>query len=495
MKFKEYYEYICAGQQVRQNLIALRDELQEGKTLRAFAYLLGGDFSKLCELLDDGDPKIRKNAALILGKMESEDLLPILFAAYRREQTLFVRADYLKAISQMDYYPILEELQRRLQVLREMDAEPAERKHIAEELRVLQSMVLRYQEKKAHKFTGQQSSADVILVTNRSLREVTARQIKNGRITMLAGGVRIQGADLSEIRKIRTYRELLFPVSAGVFSLIQMQQTGELPILVDSVLMLAKRLHEGDGAYLFRIELKNASKPDIKGVLLRRISDAIEKASGGQLINSVSDYELELRLLERKDGMIVPMVKFFTIPDRRFAYRKEYVASSISPVNAALVAELARPYLKEGAQILDPFCGVGTMLIERDRAVKAGIMYGIDVFGEAIEKARTNTERAGCHVYYINKNFFEFEHGYQFDEVITDLPQVTTNHPKQEVRCLYHDFFAKISQYLNPEAVLILYSTEPEFVIEALREQREYRIVERYTINEKNRTEVFVVRR
>ena len=30
-----------------------------------------------------------------------------------------------------------------------------------------------------------------------------------------------------------------------------------------------------------------------------------------------------------------------------------------------MIVALAEPYLKENAQILDPFCGVGTMLIER----------------------------------------------------------------------------------------------------------------------------------
>ena len=37
--------------------------------------------------------------------------------------------------------------------------------------------------------------------------------------------------------------------------------------------------------------------------------------------------------------------------------------------------------LKENAQILDPFCGVGTMLIERDIRVPAREKYGIDIFG------------------------------------------------------------------------------------------------------------------
>ena len=83
---------------------------------------------------------------------------------------------------------------------------------------------------------------------------------------------------------------------------------------------------------------------------------------------------------------------------------------------------LVRNYLEEGANVLDPFCGVGTMLIERDKLVKAGQMYGVDTFGKAIEGARINTSKAGAHANYINRNYFDFEHSMLFDEIITDMP-------------------------------------------------------------------------
>lgn len=494
---KEYYERVCAGDQRRQNLIALRDELKEEKNRREFAYLLGGDFSRLCALLGDEDPKVRRNAAAILGKMESEDLLPILFDAYKNEKTLFIRADYLKAMAGMDYRPALEGLKERLAQLRKTEPLPEDRKHVAEELRVLQEMVMRCEKREGHRFTGWDEPLEVILLTNRCQRETTARQIQSGELTMLAGGIRIQGARVGELRAIRTFREMLFPIDirTGAVKLSAQQAEKLGTALAGPVLSLVKKLHQGGDAYLFRLELKSRTEPERKGTILRRISGAMEQASGGALINSVSDYEMELRLLERKDGTLMPMVKLLTIPDTRFAYRRESIASSIAPVNAALVAELARPYLKEGAQVLDPFCGVGTMLVERDRAVKAGIMYGVDIFGEAIEKAKANAGQAGCQVYYVNKDFFEFEHGYRFDEIISDLPQVTARHPEQEIRGLYRDFFAAAGRVLQPEAVLILYTTEPRLVVDAVRERREYKTIEKYTMNEKNGAGVFIIRR
>ena len=80
------------------------------------------------------------------------------------------------------------------------------------------------------------------------------------------------------------------------------------------------------------------------------------------------------------------------------------------------------------------------MLIERNKAVKAKEMYGLDIFGEAIEKARINAQQAGCRIQFINRDFFTFEHAYLFDEIISDLPQVTQAKPKQEIHELYLEF-------------------------------------------------------
>jgi len=519
---RENYEKICAGEEVREHLIQLREELKEENGRREFAYLLGGDFSKLCGLLSHEDPKVRKNAALVLGKMESEDLLPVLFDAYRKEKTLFIRADYLKAMSELDYRPLLSGLEQQLAVLRDVQEwQPEEWKHVSEEIRMLQTMVLRCSGVRHHRFSGEKEPEDVILLTNRRQREATAEQVQKGKITMLAGGVRVDGASLKDIRQIRTYTELLFPVKTRTLPADQPAQCGEL--LAGPVLMLLDRIYNGAGAFLFRVELRGqntgnsprsehsprgergaASAVDLfcvgqyqekKGVYLRKFSDALEKASGARLINSVTDYEVEVRLVLRKDGTFAAMLKPSSSFDGRFDYRKEVVASSIAPVNAALTAYLAKPWLKEGAQILDPFCGVGTMLIERSRAVKTGTMYGLDLFGEAIEKARRNTQRAGCIVNYVHRDYFTFTHEYLFDEVITDMPQTAPEGTKGALRELYHRFFETIGKLLKEEAVLVIYSSEPNYVLESVRVWSEYRIEKRFLLNEKNNTTVFVISR
>ena len=487
---REYYEAICNGVDVRANVIALRGALRDEKEVRAFAYLLGGDFSVLGALLENEDPKVRKNAAILLGKMESEDLLPLLFETYQKEETRFIRADYLKAMEHMDYTPYLGILQERLQELRNVQAAPGEQKHVSEEIRMLQAMVLKYQKPEPHHFTAMDLAEDVILVTNNEQSAVVARKFSAGCCRRLKGGVRVNGVAMREIFPIRTYTELLFPIDAG--SLPQSdpelvgRSLGEDSEQEDSLTKRMQRMHSGAGPYRFRIELKSRMEASKKGAYIRKISDALERSSKGMWINSATDYEAEVRLLERKAGGFTPFLKLYTIPDKRFSYRKELIAASIAPVNAALAVELAEKYLKEGGQILDPFCGVGTMLIERNKGVKAKELYGLDIFGEAIEKARVNAQRAGCRIQFINRDFF--------NEIISDLPQVTQAKPKQEIHELYLKFFRKAPQHLKENAVLILYVTEPQFVAEAVRRHPEYRVEETFLLNEKNRTTVYVLR-
>lgn len=94
----------------------------------------------------------------------------------------------------------------------------------------------------------------------------------------------------------------------------------------------------------------------------------------------------------------------------------------MQPALAAVLAELAKPYMKENARVLDPFCGVGTLLFERNYAVHADTLYGTDIFGPAIKAARENAATAGIPAHFINKDMRDFSHEYKFDEIITDMP-------------------------------------------------------------------------
>ena len=180
------------------------------------------------------------------------------------------------------------------------------------------------------------------------------------------------------------------------------------------------------------------------------------------------------------------------MPDKRFQYRKNTIAASIRPELAAVIAALAKPYMEQDAQIIDPFCGVGTMLLERNRVCPARVMYGVDIFGKAILGARENTEIAGQTAYYISRNFFEFTHEYLFDEIITNMPE-RGQKSKEEQDTFYGKFFEKATEILREKGRIIMYSNEKNFVKKQLRIQKNFTMLQEYNMDEKDRYYLFII--
>ena len=158
--------------------------------------------------------------------------------------------------------------------------------------------------------------------------------------------------------------------------------------------------------------------------------------------------------------------------------------------------QLAKPYLKGNATVLDPFCGVGTMIAERELAVNAKRYYGIDIFGEAVKKAEINLKSAGVlkKTDLINKDFFEFKSTHLFDEIITDMPFVTDQKSLFDIEKIYGAFFDKADELLDKKAVIIMYSRNPEFVKE-YSHLSNCNIIEDFEISKKDNSHLFVLAR
>ena len=95
--------------------------------------------------------------------------------------------------------------------------------------------------------------------------------------------------------------------------------------------------HRGSGPYTFRLDLRTRKNDADKNRLLKGTALALEGASHGWLINSASDYEIELRLIEGKDGRFLACVRLCTFEDPRFKYRKNFLPVSENPVTSAQV--------------------------------------------------------------------------------------------------------------------------------------------------------------
>ncbi len=472
------------GTDIRQSLIALKEDVRANKTGKTLAQLLAGDFSVLTDLLRHADPKVRKNAALILAELEYEPLREILWEAYQQEKTLFVRADYLKALSHYDCSCYLDQIKARMRELDEKEAAPEEQKHHYEEQTALKTLLRKTEKKGKHKFNAYDRRFQVILLTNREHREATLAQVPDAEnVKMLAGGLRFTTEKLADILPIRTYSELLFTIP-GV-AVLEGSPGNIAKEVVPSLTRFLRTCHEQPGPFYFRLDVKTALPEQQRVDLVKKLARAMEKESRGELLNAPGGYEFELRLVANKAGRFAPLLKLYTIHDWRFAYRKESLPTSIAPVNAALIMELAKDYLREDARVLDPFCGVGTMLIERRKKKKCGNMYGVDILESAILKARENAGLAHIKVNYINRDFLDFKKDMIFDEIITNLPVEGNNRNREDVEALYHRFLSDLPLLADKNTVAIIYAQEYTLFRACLQAHPELNMQEEFCINER----------
>lgn len=489
---EELIKKIVTGDNVRQSLSALRQEIKEEPAKRRLKSIVGEYEGELIALLNHEDAKTRKNAALLMGDLEKDIFLKPLYEGYVQEQQLFVKSAYLTALQSYDCSRYIEELKQKIEELSGIELTDQNRKHIQEELRALSKLVIQEEGIDTHTFTGYYHPLDCILLTNRLHKELTEEQITDGEIIPFQAGVRVVTERLTSILDIRTYSELLIVVPG--LGVVSENPTEAAKVIANSnLLMLLRSTHKEKTPFYFRIEMKSKMQLDKKSAYTKRLASELEKLSKRQLINATSSYEVELRLIENKMGTYNVLLKLGTLPDRRFTYRTESVAASIRPTNAAQLVALAKDYMVEDSRTLDPFCGVGTMLIERQKVVKGNTSYGIDFYAPAIEKAKINTENAGQIIHFVNRNFFDFEHEYKFDEIFTNMPFATGHKSDDEIQELYEEFFSKAEEVLEPEGTMILYSHNPEW-IQYYQDKYRYSIIKKIEISIKECTWLYILK-
>lgn len=484
---RETWEQILENKEVRQNLSKLRQELKASGAKGDLRACIGDQEDTLLSLLKSEDAKTRKNAALLLGDMGEQRYLEPVYRAYEAETQMFVKSSYLTAIGNFDYREYLETFKQRLESLSKAELTEENKKHITEEIRQLSSLAVLLEGVKMHGFQGMDESYDIILLTNRNFPEITARKLKNlepkAKVKIFGAGVMAEVQNLNWLEDIRTSQELLFSVRGMKTCPMDADKAAKVIVKSDLMGFLGKG-HNGTAPYYFRVEFKSKMELDKRSAFTKKLSAQIERLSDRALINTTSNYEFEIRLIENKEGSCNMLVKLYTLKDVRFAYRKDVIPTSIKAVNAALTVELAIGYMKEDAQVLDPFCGVGTMLIERHKAVKANTMYGLDIQEDAILKARGNAEAARQIIHYVNRDFFTFQHEYLFDEIITNMPfrigRITTD----EIYSLYVKFFQSAKKFLKADGIMVLYSHDEEH-IRQLAPRNGFAIVKIYEISQK----------
>lgn len=455
-KIEETINNLKNGIDVRKQLISLRNDVRNETEYK------NEDFIFLKEYLNHEDPKVRKNAALIIGELELDEVFDILFFTYLNEEQLFIRDSLLKALSYFDLSGKIDILEKRSVVLNAL-IHSDQSKHYLKEQRMIKSILHGYMQNKKHKFIGLDKDYTMILTTLRNHQEIVSDSLININTKKNSLGIAVKEKSLRYIMQNHCFRDILFPIIKT--------NSWDVEVLSDKIVSSAlnqflMKVHEGEETFRFRLVINSSHDVSIK-----KLCDLIETKSKSKLTNNPSDYEIELYIKESKANEALVYVKLMCINDFRFAYREQFLATSINPVVAATIMQYIVPYIKENSDVLDPFCGVGTMLIERNYIENTHFMMGVDYYGEAINKAKRNTQLANCQIHYVQRDIVTFAHQHLFDEIITNMP---SHSRAMELENTYDGFFKKMIQLLIDGGYAFLHTSEIGLIKKNLKKYKSY---------------------
>jgi hypothetical protein len=370
---------MTAGEDQRAALKALADIAKKKVGQEALSPLVAREADKLIAIDDD---KARKSAYKLIGLCAADDCADKLFEALKRENTRFVRPSIILALGNT------KEPER---YLKSYVVEPGEPKHMQAERDALKKALGKaaMPQQPPMKLRLPQWCTLTAIKPSALAAELKAKDAEY-RPSRLQGAFE---APTACIKKLRCFEDALFHVG----------KDGDYQAVAAALDAI------GCKGQFYRIEAG--------AVRLEKRRDAIMAVSKGLALYGYTDnpsaYAFELRLLK---GHL-----YAKFADHRFDYRKTSIAASINPVTAASIMRLCEPYMSENADVLDPFCGSGTMLIERALLKPTKSLLGVDISGYAIKAACANRSAARQRIALIHGDILSYG-GAQYDEVIANMP-------------------------------------------------------------------------
>ena len=496
---EQFIADILQQDDVRSQLSQLRKAIKEEPEKRQQC-LTDEAMKRWKELLLHEDAKTRKNTALLLGNLaeemsraQAEEMPGCLWRAFEAETTKFLQSSYIQAMAFFDCAEYRDAIQQCYSSLLETEPAPEDIKHVRELRKALEQVLTALDETPTLSFRGMKKKHPILLEAPAYIRELLAEQVQrevrpDAKVTPF--GVRVTTDSLDSILRIPLFRELYFIVRTKAGMEIAGEHIAER-IVASELLPLLEELFETRGPFPFRLSCSNPGE-DWDSKRLKELAYLMEEHSGHRLRNSTDRYVVEIQLRRKKDSGYGILARIPQCTQGRFAYCEQKLPTSMAPVSAAQMVALVAPYLQEGAHIIDPFCGIGTLLIERCKKVPARDVYGVDSYGEAIAIARCNTEKAHKEVYYINRDYFDFTSSHLLEEVITEFPRME-NKEREQVDAFYRKFFEKTREITAPEAMLFLLSTEESCIKKQLRLHKEFALLRQIPM--RGRENIFIIKK
>lgn len=468
-------------------LIRIANKKQYAIKLRSDAGFAEAVINALCA----ESPKLRRNAARLIGALKLEEADGKLTEALSREDQRFVRPSMLLALGALG-------TEKAGRFLEDYAVAPAadetESKHALEEAEALGLARRAFAPRQEHAFTGLKAPRTAELRAPELLTRQLADELGDlgfEPTDARHSSLKVSVADYPALFEARCFSEALFTIG----------RTNAAPAEIAKkaapyIAAFMRETHEGEPPYRFRTEAALAAPAGFdRRSFAKAVSLETERASGGMLVNAPSDYEAELRV-EGNERTARLYLKLFTYKDERFSYRAESIPASMNPCVAAAVLRFASEHLSVNARVIDPCCGSGTFLIERGLMSPCASLTGVDISHRAIEIARKNTALSGVPAKYTVNDILRFECHRPYDELISNLPFGNRVGDHSSCEKLYKGLVEKLPQLVKKGGTAVLYTMEFTLLKRIIREQGD-----RLTLLSQQRTEaggltpmIFIVR-
>lgn len=429
---------------------------------------------KLKIAINSNDPKLRKNAARLIGALCIPNDAHMLSDALFNESTLFVIPSMILSLGALSEksscardailnYQAPEASSDQARLVRDINEAltAARQKFIKREAHPFVSLDREYTIELCHP----DSLGAALIYELNSMKKVKLISRSSSHIT-------VQTDDLNALFNMRSFQEALFPVKApdGGYTWTSIDYPA-MAKAAHSMLTDLLRCHSGTPPYVYRIDTR------VKDVDRREVARAMSMHldADGIFENAATGYEFEIRI--KSEGPHYALyIKLFTVADTRFSYRHLDVPASINPATAAALLGSVRD-LKNyapGARVLDICCGSGTLLIERERLYGAGkpsVSVGLDISRKALDAARKNAHAANSKAQFVLTDCLEYTVKPQerYHEVISNLPfgNRVGNHTNN--RTLYEGIIQKLPDWLLPGGTALLYTADKKLLYKIIQ--------------------------
>ncbi|MBQ2661121.1 MAG: methyltransferase [Clostridia bacterium] len=420
------------------------------------------------------DAKMRKNTARLIGALKNDGFTPMLIGALEYEEVRFVRPSLLLALGACGDDEAKEYLDSYVVAL---PKDESEKKHYEEECDALFKARASLMKIEKHEFLSLDDEYEMELRCPDKLSSALQDELeeKGFRVAnKFSNAVRVKTRDYKSLYEARCFFEVLFPIANGI-SADERVLAKHIRAFLEKMLMAT---HKGTNVFAYRIEIKGENvdrgeKAKKLAKLLDTTTDSGNKDSRTlHLVNSPSNYEIEIRIELHGNGAADAYLKLYTFEDTRFDYRVGALPASMNGATAAAVLRMAKEYLSENARVLDPCCGSGTLLIEREKLKAVAGTTGVDIAHKAIDIARENAGAAKAKAKFVVNDCLRFEAKRKYDELVSNLPFGNRVGTHKDNEALYKGILDRLSSWVKKDGIAILYTMEFTLLKKLIKERQ-----------------------